>query len=406
MLRSCVQAKLWLLCALSLGLLMVSSCQSSAPVAINMPSLTDRERDGLIGNVKAALIADIVLTEQNSEWREGQQASSTIVYDAAGKRISQTPFRVAMSNGYAITQHEAFFDPAGKGLFKLDSATKKYVQHDDKGNVVEKGAQANGQNIAELRLQYEFDARGNWIKRSISRLTAKDGNQVLLPSEVSRRYLVYFDAGNDAPPKAVPASAEASQLKAPMAATPEALDAGKAQFLQRCAACHGENGKAQTDFAAAMTTKPADLTGSKIGALSEGEIYSFIRDGISAGGMPAFKSRISDESIWRIALFVKQLSRASGGDNLLAKASPSVKPSATPEAERRYTLNGKVLSIERDLKQVLLEHEEIKGYMEAMTMPFSLPDEKMLNKLKKDDRIQATLVVGVGYWRLENVVVK
>ena len=65
-----------------------------------------------------------------------------------------------------------------------------------------------------------------------------------------------------------------------------------------------------------------------------------------------------------------------------------------------------MLSIERELKQVVIEHEEVKGYMEAMAMPFSLPDEKTLNKLKKDDRIQATLVVGVGYWRLENVVVK
>lgn len=55
---------------------------------------------------------------------------------------------------------------------------------------------------------------------------------------------------------------------------------------------------------------------------------------------------------------------------------------------------------------MVIEHEEIKGYMEAMAMPFPLLDEKMLGKLKKDDRIQATLVVGVGYWRLENVVIK
>ncbi|HMV87770.1 MAG TPA: c-type cytochrome [Blastocatellia bacterium] len=406
MLRSCVQAKLWLLCLLSLGLLMVSSCQSSVPVADNTPSLTDCERDGLIGNVKAALTADIVLLEQNGQWWEGQQASSTTVYDAAGKRISQTPFRVAMLNGFAITQHESFFDPAGKGLFNLDSATKKYVQYDGKGNVVEKGSQVNGQKIAELSVQYEFDARGNWIKRSISRLAAKDGKQVLLPAEVSRRYLVYFDSV--AQPKAISASAETRQLKAPMAATPETLDAGKAQFLQRCAACHGENGKAQTDFAAAMPTKPADLTDSKIGALKEAEIYSFVSDGINAGGMPAFKGRISDDAIWQIALFVKQLSHSPNKDSTsqIAKASPTPKPSAADEAERRYSLTGKVVSIEPERKQVVIEHEEVKGYMEAMTMPFTLPDEKALGRLKKGDRIQATLVVGIGYWRLENVVVK
>lgn len=384
------------------------SCNSSSPSPINPQSLTDRERDGLAGNVKAALTADIILMEQNGQWLEGQQASATSVYDAAGRRMTQTPFRVAMSNGYAITQHELLFDPVSKGLFNLDNATKKYIQYDSQGNVVEKGSQGNGQKSAELSVQYEFDARGNWTKRSISRLAEKDGKQILLPSEVSHRYLVYFDSTGESQPKTVLAAAETKLLKASIAATQENLDAGKAHFLQRCSACHGENGKAQTDFAAAMPVKPADLTGAKLSGLSEGEIYSFVRGGISGSGMPGFKSRISDEAIWQIALFVKQLSSnpVEEKNNQLAKATPTPKSTSAAEPERRYPLTGKVLSIEREMKQVVIEHEEIKGYMEAMAMPFPLLDEKMLGRLKKDDKIQATLVVGVGYWRLENVVIK
>lgn len=384
------------------------SCNSSSPSQINPQSLTDRERDGLAGDVKAALTADIILTEQNGQWLEGQQASSTAVYDAAGKRISQTPFRVSMLNGYAITQHELLFDPASKNLFNLDNAAKKYVQYDGQGNVTEKGSQDAGRNTVELSVQYEFDTQGNWIKRSISRLTEKDGKKVLLPSEVSHRHLVYFDSPRDSPSKIVPASAEANQLKSPITATQETLDSGKAHFLQRCSACHGENGKAQTDFAAAMPAKPADLTSTKVSALSEGEMYSFISGGISNSGMPAFKGRISAEAIWQLAVFVKQLSGNPGNDSVsqLAKASPTPKPATANEPERRYPLVGKVLSIERERKQVVIEHEEIKGYMEAMAMPFPLLDEKMLGRLKKDDKIQATLVVGIGYWRLENVVIK
>jgi mono/diheme cytochrome c family protein len=386
----------------------VISCESSSSTQANPQSLTDRERDGLIGNVKAVLTADVILTEQNGQWLEGQQASATTVYDAAGKRISQTPFRVAMSNGYAITQHESLFDPASKNRFNQDNAAKKYVQYDGKGNVTEKGSQNAGQKTVELSVQYEFDKQGNWIKRSISRLTEKDGKQVLLPSEVSYRHLVYFDSTRDSPSKIVPASAEANQLKSPTTATQETLDNGKAHFLQRCSACHGENGKAQTDFATAMPARPADLTSARVNALSEGEIYSFVSGGISSSGMPAFKGRISDETIWQLAMFVKQLSRNSGTDTArqLAKASPTPKPTTANEPERRYPLVGKVLSIERERKQVVIEHEEIKGYMEAMAMPFPLLDEKMLGRLKKDDKIQATLVVGVGYWRLENVVIK
>nr|MDQ3013041.1 copper-binding protein [Acidobacteriota bacterium] len=173
-----------------------------------------------------------------------------------------------------------------------------------------------------------------------------------------------------------------------------------------CAACHGENGKAQTEFAAAMTTKPADLTGQQVRALSEGEVYYLVSSGIKTSGMPAFKGRISDDAIWRIALFVRQLNSFEDKSALAAKTSPSPRSAAVAEPERRYTLTGKIVSIEREFKQVIVEHEEVKGYMEAMTMPFPMKDEKMRDRLKKGDKIQATLVVGIGFWRLENVVIK
>ncbi|MGH9800338.1 MAG: copper-binding protein, partial [Blastocatellia bacterium] len=78
-----------------------------------------------------------------------------------------------------------------------------------------------------------------------------------------------------------------------------------------------------------------------------------------------------------------------------------------PDAERRYKLTGKIVSVEPELKQLTIEHEEIKGYMEAMTMPFPLRDEKLLGRAKKGDRIQATVVVGgTKGFRLENVVIQ
>src|SRR5262249_1106749 len=82
------------------------------------------------------------------------------------------------------------------------------------------------------------------------------------------------------------------------------------------------------------------------------------------------------------------------------------RPATPPRAEQRYQLKGKVISIERELRQVTIEHEEIKGYMGAMTMPFPLNDEKALSRIRKDDRIEATLVIGGSKWGLENVVIK
>lgn len=396
---------------LSLLLIVLLTACNSEP-KIDPASLTERERDGLVGDVRAVLTDDVVLSEENGKWIEAQQASSTTIYDAAGKRTLQTPFRVVMTGGFAITPHELFFDPTAKrssgNAVTLDNASKKYTEFDGKGNVIEKGSHEGGKKtLKELSVRYEFDARGNWIKRTLYRLTDRNGQKELLPTEISYRQIVYADSPKASQPaELIPASAK--QLKSSVAATDENLESGRALFLQRCSACHGESGNAQTDFAAAMPTKPADLKSPQVAALTEGEIYTAINDGIKVSGMPGFKNRLSDEAIWKLALYVKKLSReAANNQTTLAKASPTpALPAAKPDAEKRYTLKGKVTKIERELKQVVIEHEEVKGYMEAMTMPFPLTDEKVLGKLNVGDKIEATLVVGIGMWRLENVVIK
>src|ERR1044071_4483267 len=64
-----------------------------------------------------------------------------------------------------------------------------------------------------------------------------------------------------------------------------------------------------------------------------------------------------------------------------------------PAPEQRFELKGKVFSIEKELGTVTISHEDIAGYMVAMTMPFKLKDPSLLNELAEGDRIQATLVV-------------
>lgn len=389
---------------------LLAGCNSEPK--IDPASLTERERDGLAGDVRAVLTDDVVLSEENGKWMEAQQASSTTIYDAAGKRTLQTPFRVVMTGGFAITPHELFFDPTAKrnsgNVVTLDNFNKKYTEFDGYGNVIEKGSQDGGKKtLKELSVRYELDARGNWIKRTLYRLTDRNGQKELLPAEISYRRIVYADAAKTSSPSEL-ISASARQLKSPVAETSENLESGRSLFLQRCSACHGETGNAQTEFSAAMPTKPADLKATPVATLTEGEIYTTINDGFKTSGMPGFKGRISDEAIWKLALYVKKLSREStSNQTATAKASPTpVQPTAKPEAEKRYALKGKVTKIERELKQVVIEHEEVKGYMEAMTMPFPLTDEKVLSRLKVGDKIEATLVVGIGMWRLENVVIK
>src|SRR5580765_8925773 len=68
-------------------------------------------------------------------------------------------------------------------------------------------------------------------------------------------------------------------------------------------------------------------------------------------------------------------------------------PACSKKDERTFTLQGQVLSLEPARKLVTVKHEEIKGFMPAMTMPYEVRDATLLDGLKAGDLINATLVV-------------
>src|SRR5687768_4027459 len=60
---------------------------------------------------------------------------------------------------------------------------------------------------------------------------------------------------------------------------------------------------------------------------------------------------------------------------------------------REYTLQGQILTIAPDRMQADIKHEEIKGFMSAMTMPYKVRDAKEFADLKPGDLFTSTLVV-------------
>lgn len=83
-------------------------------------------------------------------------------------------------------------------------------------------------------------------------------------------------------------------------------------------------------------------------------------------------------------------------------------PASVDNKPLSYQLRGIIHSVHLQPPVVAVSHENIPGYMEAMTMNFSLKDVSLLKKLKPGDRIEATLKVSQteGKWWLEDVVVK
>ncbi len=66
---------------------------------------------------------------------------------------------------------------------------------------------------------------------------------------------------------------------------------------------------------------------------------------------------------------------------------------------KHYTLKGKIVAVDKAKKKATIAHEEIPGYMDAMTMDFPIREDWVWEDLTKDAEIRADLVVDKdGYW--------
>ncbi len=88
------------------------------------------------------------------------------------------------------------------------------------------------------------------------------------------------------------------------------------------------------------------------------------------------------------------------------KPAPSAaNPTAAQPAAKRYHFTGRVVSTDKRANSVLIDGDEIPGFMAPMTMPYTVKDLTLLDKLTPGDKITADVVVqGDDSW-IENVVV-
>jgi protein SCO1/2 len=69
------------------------------------------------------------------------------------------------------------------------------------------------------------------------------------------------------------------------------------------------------------------------------------------------------------------------------------KASETAATTQVLTVKGVVKELEPDGKTVVIQHEAIPGYMQAMTMPFEVRDTNLLRELKAGDSVSFKLAV-------------
>jgi len=103
---------------------------------------------------------------------------------------------------------------------------------------------------------------------------------------------------------------EADKLVNPIKEEALALPLGKRIYTAECQVCHGRYGNAETDIAASLKQKPKNFTKEDFLKQSDGAIFWKLSEG--RGLMQPFKTMLSEQEIWSVVMYVKELAKAEG----------------------------------------------------------------------------------------------
>jgi protein SCO1 len=105
---------------------------------------------------------------------------------------------------------------------------------------------------------------------------------------------------------------------------------------------------------------------------------------------------------FRFVLILSGISLSSG---LMGCSSPKPAQQENGPTPSRYSLNGRVVSVDKAKQEVTVDAGDIPGFMSAMTMPYAVKNPNLLEPLTPEDQITADVMVnGSDVW-LENIVV-
>ena len=98
-------------------------------------------------------------------------------------------------------------------------------------------------------------------------------------------------------------------LENPVAATPEIVAAGRDHFADHCASCHANDGGGDTEMGRNLFPRAPDMRLSATQALTDGELFWIIENGIRFTGMPGWSTGTKDgeDASWHLVHFVRRL---------------------------------------------------------------------------------------------------
>ena len=126
----------------------------------------------------------------------------------------------------------------------------------------------------------------------------------------------------------------------PLSPTEAGLAAGAALFQRNCAVCHGFDGGGRTTIGTNVYPRAPALR-QALPALTDGQVFSFVHDGIRNTAMPAW--HLPDNDIWQIVLFLRHLPPTAAREaeqTASVGGSHYVGSAACQSCHRRFTRAG------------------------------------------------------------------
>ena len=109
----------------------------------------------------------------------------------------------------------------------------------------------------------------------------------------------------------------------PVALTDENLLAGIKLYAVDCAVCHGAADGNPSRIARGLYQKAPQLAKHGVEDDEDGETYWKLSHGIRMTGMPAFRESLSEDELWKITLFLKNMDSLPPAPKKAWKAVPS-----------------------------------------------------------------------------------
>lgn len=119
----------------------------------------------------------------------------------------------------------------------------------------------------------------------------------------------------------------------PVVSGPDVLARARSHFADHCASCHANDGSGRTPIGQRLYPRAPDMRSGETQRLSDGELFSVIRNGIRLTGMPAWGDGTPKEDVgtWGLVHFIRHLPRLTAAE---VEEMKSLNPRSPAEHEQ------------------------------------------------------------------------